>query len=330
MRDNRRKLLLPANMPAAAWEAARARPDVEGVAFEHDMPTAALHELLRDAHGIALGLTPFGEPELRAAPMLKAVARIGVGYDTVDVAALTRQGVPLLITGIANSISVAEQALFFLLALAKRGAALDAAVREGRWRAGMGEPPVDLYGKTVLLVGHGRIGSRMARRCLAMEMTVLVYDPYLPAAEIAAAGCEVVPELDAALPRADFVSIHCPKTPETVGLFDAARLARMKPGACLVNTARGGIVDETALYSALARGTLRGAGLDVFDREPPSPDNPLLTLPNVIVAPHMAGVTQEAFERMAAAAVRNLLDALEGRYEPAHVVNPEALGAPRQ
>jgi D-3-phosphoglycerate dehydrogenase len=151
-----------------------------------------------------------------------------------------------------------------------------------------------LFGKTVLIVGFGRIGTRTAKRCLAMEMNVLVYDPYKSAAEIKAAGCEAVADLDTALPGADFVSIHCPKTPETVGMFNAARLKRMKPSAYLINTARGGIVVEAALYDALASGKLAGAGLDVFEQEPPAVPHSLFELPNVIIAPHVAGVTREA------------------------------------
>ena len=152
--------------------------------------------------------------------------------------------------------------------------------------------PYDLFGKTVLIVGFGRIGTRTAKRCLAMEMNVLVFDPYKPAADIKAAGCEPVADLDAALPRADFVSIHCPKTPETVGMFNAARLKRMKPTAYLINTARGGIVDEPALHDALVSGKLAGAGLDVFEQEPPPAGHALFALPNVIMAPHVAGVTR--------------------------------------
>jgi len=156
-----------------------------------------------------------------------------------------------------------------------------------------------------------------------LGMTVLVYDPYVEAAAIAAAGCTRQRDLDAALPLADFVTIHCPKTPETSGMLEAARLARMRPTAYLVNTARGGIVDETALHSALTRGVIRGAGLDVFDREPPSPDNPLLSLPNVLMAPHMAGVTKESFDRMAVAVANNLLGVLDGKPDMNNVVNKE-------
>src|SRR5205823_2818187 len=140
--------------------------------------------------------------------------------------------------------------------------------------------PYDHYGKNVLIIGFGRIRTRTAKRCLAMEMTVLIYDPYKSAAEIKAAGCEPVADLDAALPRADFVSIHCPKTPETVGMFNTARLKRMKATAYLINTARGGIVEEAALYDALASGKLAGAGLDVFEQEPPPSGHSLFSLPN--------------------------------------------------
>jgi D-3-phosphoglycerate dehydrogenase len=153
----------------------------------------------------------------------------------------------------------------------------------------------------------------------------LVYDPYVKLDAIGAAGCTPVTGLDAALPRADFVTIHCPKTEETRGMFDAARLARMKRTAYLVNTARGGIIDETALHAALTSGALAGAGLDVFDREPPPLDNPLLGSPNIILAPHMAGVTKESFDRMAVAVATNLLEMLDGKPNLDHVVNKEVL-----
>src|SRR5204862_3766094 len=214
-------------------------------------------------HGVALGGTRFGDPELEASKDMKVVPRSGVGFDAVDVPALSRRKVPLMVAGIANSPSVAEQALFMMLTLAKRAVEMHAIVRDGRWGHRLGMLPYDLYGKTVLIIGFGRIGTRTAKRCLAMEMNVLIYDPYKPVSEIKAAGCEPVADLDAALPRADFVSIHCPKNPETVGMFNAARIRLMRPTAYLVNTARGGIVDEKALHEALVAKKLAGAGLDV-------------------------------------------------------------------
>src|SRR5262249_25377325 len=249
-------------------------------------------------HGVALGATRFGEPELEASGGMKVVTRIGVGYDAVDVPALSRRKVPLMVAGTANSPSVAEQALFMMLTLAKRAQEMHEMVKQGTWASRLGQLPFDLYGKTVLIVGFGRIGSRTAKRCLAMEMQVLVYDPYKPASDVAATGCEAVADLDKALPRADFVSIHCPKTDETVGILNTMRWRVLKPSAYLINTARGGIVDETALYDALASGRLAGAGLDVFAQEPPPVGEALHSLPNVIMAPHVAGVTYEAVDRM--------------------------------
>src|SRR6202008_3617078 len=277
-------------------------------------------------HGVALGGTRFGEPELEASGDMKVVTRIGVGFDAVDVLALSRRKVPLMVAGTANSPSVAEQALFMMLTLAKRAVEMHALVMQGQWGARLGKLPFDLYGKTVLIVGFGRIGTRTAKRCLAMEMNVLVFDPYKPASEITAAGCEAVADLDAALPRADFVTIHCPKTPETLGMFNAARLKLMKPTAYLINTARGGIVEEAALYDALVSGKLAGAGLDVFEQEPPSSGHSLFELPNIIIAPHVAGVTREAVDRMSEQTARNILSALDGEPIRQNVINQDVLG----
>ncbi|HSA71127.1 MAG TPA: NAD(P)-dependent oxidoreductase, partial [Burkholderiales bacterium] len=214
--------------------------------------------------------------------------------------------------------------LFMMLSLVK-GAAMDALPRQGRWSERYNFLPTELMNKQLLIVGFGRIGTRIARRCLAMDMSVEVYDPYVSAEAVRAAGCKPVADLDAALPRADFVTVHCPKTKETTNMFDAARIARMKPGARLINTARGGIVDEGALHAALAAGKLAGAGIDVFSPEPPLTDNPLFTLKNVIVAPHMAGNSRESLDRKALTVVRNILSVLDGAPRTEYVVNPEAL-----
>jgi D-3-phosphoglycerate dehydrogenase / 2-oxoglutarate reductase len=212
-----------------------------------------------------------------------------------------------------------------MLTLAKRAVEMHGLVKDGAWATRLGKLPYDLFGKTVLIIGFGRIGTRTAKRCLAMEMNVQVFDPYKPAAEIKAAGCEPVTDLDAALAHADFVSIHCPKTPETVGMFDAARLKRMKPSAYLINTARGGIVVESALYDALKSGKLAGAGLDVFEQEPPPSGHPLFELPNIIFAPHVAGVTREAVDRMSEQTARNILSVLDGEPIRLNVINQDVL-----
>jgi D-3-phosphoglycerate dehydrogenase / 2-oxoglutarate reductase len=329
MTTNKKKIFITESMSSAGRSLLRERGDIELLEFPNLISAQDFEALLKEhapVHGVALGATRFGEPELDAAKDMKVVTRIGVGYDAVDVAALSRRGIPLMVVGTANSPSVAEQALFMMLMLAKRALEMHALVRDGQWASRLGKLPFDLFGKTLLIVGFGRIGTRTARRCLAMEMNVLVYDPYKPAHEIGVAGCEAVSDLDAALPRADFVSIHCPKTSETVGMFNAARLRRMKPSAYLVNTARGGIVDEAALYDALSSGKLAGAGLDVFQAEPPPVPSPLFELPNVIIAPHVAGVTREAVDRMSAQTARNILSALDGEPIRENVINQEVLG----
>jgi D-3-phosphoglycerate dehydrogenase / 2-oxoglutarate reductase len=322
------RVLVPTTMGTAGWELLKTREDVEAIAFANPISTEdfrALLESCSELHGVILGLTWFGAEECARARGLKVVARIGVGYDTIDVPALSSHRIPLMVVGTANSTSVAEQAVFFMVALAKRGAELQALVHTGQWEERFRVLPIDLAGKTVLTIGFGRIGTRTAKRCLGMEMTVLVYDPYIGSDVIVAAGCEPVADLDAALPRADFVTIHCPKTAETTGLIDAVRLGRLKPTAYVVNTARGGIIDEGALEVALKSGQLAGAGLDVFDTEPVAIDHPLLKLANVLTAPHMAGVTRESVDRMAAQAVRNVLSVLDGRPIRENVVNQDVL-----
>jgi len=329
MTTNKKKLLITESMSRQGWKLFNARDDIEAIEFPNMISATDFNAMLAahaPVHGVALGATAFGETELDASRDMKVVARIGVGFDAVDVPALSRRKVALMVAGAANSPSVAEQAIFMMLMLAKRGTELHAMVRDGKWATRLGALPFDLYGKTLLIVGFGRIGTRTAKRCLAMEMNVLVYDPYKTAAEIKAAGCEPVNDLDAALPRADFISLHCPKTPETVGLINAARLALMKPTAYLVNTARGGIVVEAALHDALIAGRLAGAGLDVFEREPPPLGHSLFDLPNVIVAPHVAGVTREALDRMGEQTARNILSSLDGEHIRQNVINTDVLG----
>ena len=312
-------------MAKAGWAIVEARDDVEGVPYQTTIPKAEFHGLLEDIAGVALSVTPFSDPELDAAPALEVVSRIGVGYDAVDVPALTRRNIPLMIGGTANSVSVAEAGVFLTMSLARKGAMMDRMVKEGRWHDRYKDMPVDLYGKTVLIVGFGKIGTRSARRFAAMETNILVYDPYMYSETIRGNGYEPVADLDAAVARADFITIHCPKTPETTGMFNAARIGKMKRSAFLVNTARGGIVDEKALYDALKNNRIAGAALDVFVEEPTPQDNPLLTLPNFIAAPHVAGVTREAVDRMAVVAVENILSVFDGKPNRDNVVNRDVL-----
>jgi D-3-phosphoglycerate dehydrogenase len=323
MATNKRKVMLPHTMGRQGIELMRARDDIETIIYHAGVSQAELLPQLIDVAGIALSVTPFGQQEVDASPAMQAVARIGVGYDAVDVPALTARRLPLLTAGTANSTSVAEQAFHLMIALAKRNRGMDALVKEGTWAQRYSILPVELAGKTILIVGFGRIGTRTARRCAAFDMTVLIHDPYIKQDNIRSAGYQVADNLDAALPEADIVCIHCPKNPETVGMFNDVRFGLMKKGALIVNTARGGIIDEAALYRALVSGRVAGAGLDVFAQEPTPPDNPLLSLENVISSPHMAGVTIEAVAAMAVATSQNILSVLDGVPNRENTINPE-------
>ena len=291
---NRKKILVVGWMPQAGIEVLKKRDDVDYEILPLAEVAASYHKKLGDANAVTLGGTPYKQAELDVSPVMEVVARLGVGFDQVEVPALSKRKIPLMTTGIANSVSVAEHAMYMLLASARLTKRMDRFVRENAWHERLADQPADLAGKSILVVGMGRIGSRTVKRCVAFEMDTYVLDPNISAADIEKAGAKKVTDLKAILPKVDFVSIHCPKSPETINMFNAETIGLMKPDAFLVNTARGGIVNEEALYTALTTGKLRGAGLDVLDREPPDPTNKLFALENVIFSPHMAGVTKEA------------------------------------
>lgn len=267
------------------------------------------------------------------APKLRIVARYGVGVDLIDLHAARDRGVTVAITADANTQSVVEHATWMLLSLAKpfdrwrRGMAGLASLTREQWSTltpsrfasrdeGLGG---ELGGRTLLVIGLGRIGRRVAQVARALGMRILVVDPYVERAPAEALGYRFATSLAEALPQADFVTVHCPRNAETFGMVGAAELALLPAGAAVVNCARGGIVDEAALADALARGRLSGAGIDVFDAEPPPPDHPLLALPGVFLTPHAAAATREAAWRMSTHAARNVLDFLDGRLDPANV-----------
>ena len=295
-----------------------------------EITPALLADRLPDADGIIVRGTPIDRALLDGAPRLRFVCRHGVGYDNVDVPALTERGIVLAVTPDANATSVAEHALMLMLALSRRVVDFNAGVRAGNWVVPAKSRTSDLAGSTVLIVGLGRIGGRTARLCAAFGMHVLVHDPYVPANTVSALGFEPVPDLAAALGRADIVSLHLPSDATSRGMVGAAFLAAMKPGAFLVNTARGTLVDEAALEAALRSGHLAGAGLDVIHDEPMKAPIPLLALDSVVVTPHVAASTRQGLHRMALAAAGNTIDFFAGRLNPSAVINRELLADGRQ
>ncbi len=262
---------------------------------------------------------------IEAASKLKILSRFGVGYDAVNVPALTKAGIPLSVAGIANSVTVAEHAVFFMLALAKQAFLYDRETRKGNWAVRFEQPAFDLAGRTVMVMGFGRIGRRLVNRLVAMEMNVLVHDPYVVQDGIRTAGATPVDDWRALLGEIDFLSINCMKNEETTGMVAAAELGAMKKTAYVVNTARGGIIEEAALYDALKANVIAGAGIDPFVVEPATADNPLFELDNIIVSPHSAGVTEESIFRMGQIAAQNVVDCFDGKLDPANVINVEVL-----
>ena len=298
-----------------------------GVTLDHPATAngAPLADRLKEADGLIVRGTPVDETLLAKAERLRVVCRHGVGYDLVDVPALTKRGIALMITPEANAASVAEHALMLMLNLARNIGPVSAAVRRGEWRVRGQSSTFERGGRTVLVFGFGRIGTRVSRLCAAFGMRVLVHDPYLPAGTIRGSGYEVVVDRDAGLAQADIVTVHVPANDSTRGMVDAAFLARMKQGAVFINTARGTLVDEAALEAALRSGQLGAAGLDVLRVEPIVQGLSMLELDNLVVTPHVAASTAEGLRRMAWDAAGNVIDFLAGRVDRDAVVNGEVL-----
>jgi D-3-phosphoglycerate dehydrogenase len=281
-----------------------------------------LADQLRDVHAIVTRLTKVTPELIDAAPSLRAISRHGVGVDSVDVTYATSRGIPVLYTPAANAESVAEHTLGMMLAVSKMILLGDRAQRNGDFQSRTRLIGFELYGKTLGIVGAGRVGSRVARMCrAALDMHVIAYDPFLSADDARLRGVELVPDLSILLQEADYVSLHAPLTPETQALIGPRELNLMKPTAILVNCARGGIVDEEALATALLEGQIAGAAVDVWQQEPPLQDHPLFALENVIVSPHMAAHTEEAMIRMATTLALDITRVLQGE-RPHFCVNP--------
>jgi D-3-phosphoglycerate dehydrogenase / 2-oxoglutarate reductase len=277
----------------------------------------------READGILFRIKPNCTRALMTAcSRLKVVGRHGVGLDTVDLKAATDLGVAVVHAPGSNSDSVAEHALMLILACAKQTLEIDRATRQGEWRPPRVRPNIELRGKTLGIVGVGNIGRRVARLGHALGMRVIGYDKYVPDDEVRARGAEPKPDLDSVLREADVVTCHTPHTPETHQMIDDKAMAQMKDGVIFVNTSRGKTQQEHALFEALTRGKIAAAGIDVFEEEPVSADNPLLNLSNVVVSSHVAGVTGETMRGMAMQVTAEMLRVLRG--EKPHVLgNPD-------
>jgi D-3-phosphoglycerate dehydrogenase len=288
------------------------------------VPTAGQEAatLLSRADAVVVRLFEVRDEDMENAPRLKVIAKHGVGVDNVDVEAATRRGIAVTITGTANSNAVAEHSLALMLALIRLPEGARQAVREARFHERDRYAGVELAGKTLGIVGLGRIGSRVARKAaLGLEMKVCAYDPLLDPGQYNGPA-ELVPSLEDVLRRCDVLSLHVPLTEQTHQMINPSTLALLKPHCRIINTSRGAVIDEAALARALHDGAVAGAALDVFAEEPPSPDHPLCHTPGTLLSPHLASSTPEARDGMSRTVAENVLAVLRGERAP-DALNPE-------
>jgi D-3-phosphoglycerate dehydrogenase / 2-oxoglutarate reductase len=327
--NNKRVFYVAPHRPQSFAEMLGKRDDVRLDMLEQKNPDAAALEILSAAHAYQIGSArdelvsyyQIGGELLGRTPNLLIVSTNGAGYDTVDVKACTARGILVVNQSGGNAEAVAEHVIGMMLCLCKRVGESDRALRAGKIERRIDYIGGEAFGRTLGVVGLGNVGRRIAELAGTLfRMQVLAYDPYLDADVMRARGATKV-ELDELLRRSDFVSINCPLTPESHNLMGAREYALMKPTAYFITTARGSIHDEEALEKALRDKTIAGAGLDVWEKEPPPAQHPLMKYDNVMVTPHMAGVTRESRARMGQIAAEQMLDALDGRPVP-RIVNP--------
>jgi len=298
------------------------------VLVDGQLPVLILAQQFYDA--ICAMFTRVTEHSLSAANLrLRLIARFGVGYDSIDVPACSRRGVLLTIApdGVRRPVATSALTLVLMLMLAQHVLIKDRLTRSGRWNEKMDYIGTGLTGRTLGSIGIGNIGAELFRIARPLDMRFIAHDPMVDPAFAASLGVTLV-SMEALFRESDFLTVNCPLNEQTRGLVDVSKIGLMKPGAYLINTARGPIVDEQALYAALAGGRIAGAGLDVFEQEPTPADNPILKLDNVVVTPHGICFTDECMRGLAESAFRAALDVAAGR-EPPYIVNPDALAVRR-
>jgi len=291
-----------------------------------DISEETMRRLCKDVHGIILRTTSRVSKDVIAeAKNLQIISRTGAGVDNVDVEAATKRGILVCNLPGVNSLSVAEHTVAFILALAKRLRFMDESTRKGNWSSRNKYEAVDLKGKVLGLIGAGKIGSRVARICQkAFDMQILGYDPFISKGGETKDGIRFCSDIRQVFEEADFISVHVAGTAQTRNLISWDLLSRMKKSSYFINTSRGGVVDEKALIRALKEGKIAGAALDVFSEEPPSKDNPLLEMENVILSPHSASLTKECVARLASGAALSILDFFSGKL-PENIFNRKEL-----
>lgn len=285
-------------------------------------------DVLRDADAFILRIGKIDRKAIEQCPNLKVITRPGVGYDSVDAAAATEYGIPVVLAPSANARAVAEHTVAMMMACSKNMIESVVETRKGNFNIRNRYAAVDVYTKMIVLLGFGNIGKLVAKMCTGLEMKVGVYDPYVKREDVEAMGYMYFDDLLEAMAAGDYVSLHMPSLPSTRGMISAEQFAAMKPTAFFLNAARGDVVNEEAMVEALEKGKIAGAGLDVLVEEPMPADHPLMKMPNVVVTPHIAAQTQETVSKLVTLAAEGTLAVLNGEKWP-HVANPEVYEHPR-
>jgi D-3-phosphoglycerate dehydrogenase len=313
------KIGLVGSIHELGWEVLRSQG--HSIIEVTDVSTSNLKKELADVSGIVLRTAQMPNEVIDACPDLQIIARHGVGYDNVDLNYLNKKKIALGVTGTANAVSVAEHVMTFFLQLTKNIHLADELTRKGKFQEKGNLPSFfELYQKNVLILGFGRIGQAVAKRCLGFEMNVFVYDPYVDEEKINSLGGKKVNDLKEAVRDMDAISLHIPLNNETKNLINFDLLKTMRKNCIIINAARGGIINEIELDQALKENLIFGAGLDVFETEPPKSDNPLLKNDKVFLSPHTAAFTEECMIRMGKETIQNIIDFFEKKLDNSKIV----------
>ena len=286
-----------------------------------NLETSFLINKIQDCDAMALRTSKLGADLINAANKLKIISRHGVGYDNVDLEAVKKKKIILSITTNSNATSVAEHVFFMMLTISRGADTYDKTVKEGKFlnRKNL-ELSKELWNKNILIAGFGRVGKNLIKKCIGFDMNIFVYDPFVDKKIIDSLGGKKIDNFQNAIQEMDYISFHMPLTDKTKNLINMKVLSSMRKNSIIINASRGGIINEIDLNEALNKGMIFGAGLDVFEKEPPSPNNPLLKNKKVLLSPHSATFTEECNERMSKETIQNIIDFFENKLDKSKIV----------
>ena len=286
-----------------------------------DPETSVLINKVQDCDAISLKTSKFGSDLINAANKLKIISRHGVGYDNVDLETVKKKKIILSITTNSNATSVAEHVFFMMLSISRGADTYDKTVKEGKFlnRKNL-ELSKELWNKNILIAGFGRVGKNLIKKCIGFDMNIFVYDPFVDKKIIDGLGGKKIDNFQNTIQEMDYISLHMPLTDKTKNLINMKVLSSMRKNSIIINASRGGIINEIDLNEALNKGMIFGAGLDVFEKEPPNPNNPLLKNKKVLLSPHSATFTEECNERMSKETIQNIIDFFENKLDKTKIV----------